>query len=89
MVSLLYEQAVPPNMPDVVAAIGARYPDVPVSVPDYPDRSKAAGSPLILCGGAIVVVMAAMPAQLPHDAGIISVASQTWPDAAAAFKHHC
>jgi hypothetical protein len=62
-------------MPDVVAAIGARHPDVPDSIPDYPDRSKAAGSPLILCGGEIVVAMAALPAQLPFDAGIISVAS--------------
>jgi hypothetical protein len=47
-VSLLYEQAVPPNMPDVAAASGARYPTCP--------------SALILCGGEIVVVMAAMPA---------------------------
>ena len=61
---------------------------MPVSIPDYPDRSKAAGSPLILCGGEIVVVMAAMPAQLPHDAGIIKVASRTWPDAATALNRH-
>jgi hypothetical protein len=37
--------------------------------------------PSLLCGGEIVVVMAALPAQLPYDAGIISVASRTWPDA--------
>jgi hypothetical protein len=54
---------------------------VPVSI------RKAAGSPLILCGGEIVVVMTAMPAQLPYDPEII-VVSRTWPDAAAAFNRH-
>jgi hypothetical protein len=49
---------------------------------------KVAGSPLILCGREIPVVMAALPAQLPHDAGIINVASRTWPDAGAAFDRH-
>jgi hypothetical protein len=58
-------------------------PDVLVGI-----RSRAAGSPLILCGGEIVVVMAAMPAQRPYDAEIISVASRTWPDAATAFNRH-
>jgi hypothetical protein len=80
-VSPLYEQAVPPDTPDVAAASGA-IPDVLVSI-----RSRAAGSPPIL-RGEIVVVMAAMPAQLPYDAEIISVASRTWPDAATAFNRH-
>jgi Domain of unknown function (DUF4261) len=79
---VLLDRPLSPDMDAVAAAIRARHPDIPVSVPGV-----GTGQSLIVCGGKIIAVMS-MPAAAPQDEGVMARAGATWPQVRGTYKRH-
>ena len=80
---IMLDRPVEPDLAKVVEAIGRRHPGTSASLPE----TGAVVSPMLLCNGEIVVVMA-MPAPCPRDEGVIRRALPAWPQAKEAFDRH-
>jgi hypothetical protein len=88
---VLLERWIEPDLRAVAAAVRARHPETPASVPDARDARAASGasvkSPFFLCAGEIVVVMS-LAAEAPRDDGLLARSAATWPEVVEIFSRH-
>lgn len=84
---VLLETPATPDMDLLVKTIRARHSELPVELVEDGEAGVRQSSPLVRCGDEFVAVMS-MPAPIPHDPGLWSRTSRTWPQGNAIEERH-